>query len=147
MIDVASDLRSHARIRTMREVRGCPLPSSEQQRHVDDAIARITAETVRDAIAWSQRFVLEYECLLEEMQTHHEGEPEPDFAKIANARGRLEWWRKVAALGKYTCGWYDAVGTRDRLRGYLRGEFDDEIDACLVLFANESNSTELEKSA
>lgn len=134
--DVLADMRRFARVRATREVKGCPLPPRDSQRWVDFSVARVTEAHADAAIAWAARFVADYQDIIAEMD---DGDQELSALRLA-AYERLAWWKQVAAMGGSVVGLYDSVGTRDALRGYLRGDFYDEIDACLVVYAGEPHA-------
>jgi hypothetical protein len=139
-MNVLDELKRQARARAQREIKGCPLPPSEAQRWVDFCVSRVTPAHAAAAAAWSARFVLEYGDLIRAFEEHHADEPEPDRKLIAKARERLEWWKRVQVLGGSAGGYYDSIGTRDRLRCYLRGDYDDELDACLLIYGDEQHA-------
>lgn len=94
-------------------------------------MARVTQAHLEAACAWAARFVFEYADIIAETE---------DGRVAVLAGARLEWWKAVQALGRSQSGWYDSVGTRDRLRGLMRGDFDDEIDACLIVYAGQPHT-------
>lgn len=134
--DVLADLKRHARINAAKEVRNCPLSPMDQQAWVDFAMSRVTDAHADAAIAWAARFVADYQDLIAEM---YDGDQDLSARRLA-AYERLAWWKRVAEIGGSVGGYYDAVGTRDALRGYLRGDFYDEIDACLSVYADEGHA-------
>jgi hypothetical protein len=129
-MNALEELRLQARKRAIQETRGAPAHVASAW--VPYCIARVTDEHAERALAWAARFVVEYEDLL-----HRHEEPMSE-AHAARARERLAFWQLVGAEGSSVGGSYDAVGTRDRLRAYLRGEFDDEIDACRCIYVEAS---------
>jgi hypothetical protein len=136
-MNVLDELKRQARARAQREIKGCPLPPGEAQKWIDFCVSRVTPAHAAAAAAWAARFVLEYGDIIAEC----EADEEPDRKLIAKARERLEWWKRVQALGGSVGGYYgDSVGTRDRLRGYLRGDYDDELDACLLIYSDEPHA-------
>lgn len=135
-MNVLEDMRRDARQRAQREVRNCPLTPADAQRWVDFTVGRVTTAHEDAAYAWAARFVNEYTDLIGQM----EGDESPDGKAIHAARVRLDWWKRVQSANRSVCGMYDAVGTRDRLRGLMRGDFDDEIDACLVIYGDDTHA-------
>lgn len=99
-------------------------------------MAHVTQARLEAACAWAARFVLEYGDLI---GAWDRGEA-VDGRVVMLARERLEWWKGVQGLGRSVSGFYDSVGTRDRLRALLRGEFDDEVDACIGVYGDEPHA-------
>ena len=129
---VLSDMKRSARARAMAQCDYCPLSPADVQKWVDFAVARVTAAHTEAAVAWAHRFCLEYSEILTATDLTN--------TEQLHFRERLDWWTMVRKLGKTDHGMYDAVGTRDRLRALARGDFDDEIDACLVIYGDEDRA-------